>query len=104
MQEPRNGFRRFKGADDMASISRLRLQEANRHNCGLSGMGMWKLQVASLCQVYTCRPFQHLCDFTTSRENGYASNVERDQSLPDERKHRLAFKWRVQHRNLYNGE
>lgn len=48
-------------------------------------------------QVHTCRSFQYLRDFTTSREKGYAGYVERDQSLRDDRKHRIAAKWRAKH-------
>jgi hypothetical protein len=48
-------------------------------------------------QEHTCRSFRFLRDFTTSRDRGNAGYAERDQALRDERKHRVAAKWRAKH-------
>ncbi|KAK3390698.1 hypothetical protein B0H63DRAFT_519909 [Podospora didyma] len=45
-------------------------------------------------QVHTCRSFQYLREFTTSRQPGHVNYVERDMSLINEKNHRKALKWK----------
>jgi len=49
-------------------------------------------------QVHVCRSFNFLRDYTTARSDGHEAAAVRDQSLLDERKHRLSKAWGAAHR------